>query len=60
VNRARIRAVSPLLGSRLQLTLDQGSTIVVARDRRRSVLAELGAVPERDPRSPTLARSRIR
>jgi LytTr DNA-binding domain len=60
VNRARIRAVSPLLGSRLQLTLDQGSTIVVARDRRRSVLAEIGAVPERDPRSPTLARSRIR
>src|SRR5689334_3363446 len=37
VNRSRIRAVAPLVGGRLRLTLSQGSTIVVARDRRRAV-----------------------
>ena len=60
VNRARIRAVSPLAGGRLRLTLNQGSTIVVARDRRRSVLAEIGAVPQQDARSPTPPRPQIR
>jgi two-component system LytT family response regulator len=47
VNMERIRSVRPLAGGRLQLTLTQGSTIIVARDRRRSVLAELSAVAER-------------
>lgn len=47
VNRERIRSVRSLTGGRLQLTLTQGSTIAVARDRRRAVLAEIGAVIER-------------
>jgi two-component system LytT family response regulator len=47
VNMERIRSVRPLAGGRLQLTLTHGATIVVARDRRRSVLAELSAVAER-------------
>jgi DNA-binding LytR/AlgR family response regulator len=47
VNRERIRSVRPLAGGRLQLTLTQGSTIVVARDRRRAVLAEIGSAAER-------------
>ena len=47
VNRERIRSVRSLAGGRLQLTLTQGSTIAVARDRRRVVLAEIGAVLER-------------
>src|SRR5262249_506531 len=49
VNRERIKGVRSLAGGRLQLTLTQGSTIVVARDRRRAVLAEIGAVIERRP-----------
>ena len=47
VNTERIRAVSSLTGGRLQLTLNQGSKIVVARDRRRAVLARIGAVVQR-------------
>jgi DNA-binding LytR/AlgR family response regulator len=47
VNIERIRAVSPLTGGRLQLTLNQGSRILVARDRRRGVLAEIAAVVQR-------------
>jgi DNA-binding LytR/AlgR family response regulator len=47
VNRERIRSVRSLTGGRLQLTLSQGSTIIVARDRRRAVLAEIGAVIDR-------------
>ena len=43
VNVERIRAVSPLTGGRLRLTLLDGATIVVARDRRRVVLAEITA-----------------
>jgi DNA-binding LytR/AlgR family response regulator len=47
VNTDRIRSVRPIAGGRLQLTLSEGSTIIVARDRRRVVLAELAAVAER-------------
>lgn len=43
VNVDRIRGVTPLLGGRLLLSLSNGSTVTVARDRRRSVLAEIGA-----------------
>ena len=43
VNVERIRSVRPVASGRLQLTLTQGSTIVVARDRRRTVLAEIAA-----------------
>jgi hypothetical protein len=43
VNLERIRAVSPLNGGRLRLTLLDGAIIVVARDRRRVVLAEITA-----------------
>ncbi len=43
VNVERIRAVSPLSGGRLRLTLLDGAAIVVARDRRRVVLAEITA-----------------
>jgi DNA-binding LytR/AlgR family response regulator len=43
VNLERIRAVSPLTGGRLRLALLDGATIVVARDRRRVVLAEITA-----------------
>lgn len=44
VNTDRVRSVTVLTGGRLRLTLSSGSTIVVARDRRRIVLAELGSV----------------
>lgn len=47
VNMDRIRSVRPIGGGRLQLTLTEGSTIIVARDRRRVVLAELTAASER-------------
>jgi hypothetical protein len=43
----RIRSVRSLVGGRLQLTLSQGATIIVARDRRRAVLAEIGSAGER-------------
>lgn len=43
VNVDRIRAVTPLLGGRLLLTLSDGAKVTVARDRRRFVLAEIGA-----------------
>ena len=43
VNVERIRAVSPLTGGRLRLTLLDGAAIIVARDRRRVVLAEITA-----------------
>ena len=52
VNMERIRAVTSLAGGRLQLTLSPSSTIVVARDRRRAVLAQIGAVVERRPHTP--------
>ena len=47
VNMERIRSVRSLVGGRLQLTLSQGATIIVARDRRRAVLAEIGSAGER-------------
>lgn len=47
VNMDRIRSVRPVTGGRLQLTLSEGSTIIVARDRRRIVLAELTSAAER-------------
>ena len=43
VNIDRIRGVTPLLGGRLLLSLCDGSKVAVARDRRRVVLAEIGA-----------------
>ena len=43
VNVDRVRAVTPLLGGRLLLALSDGSRVTVARDRRRFVLAEIGA-----------------
>lgn len=43
VNIDRIRGVTPLLGGRLLLSLSDGSKVAVARDRRRVVLAEIGA-----------------
>ena len=47
VNMERVRSVRPIGGGRLQLALTEGSTIIVARDRRRVVLAELSAASER-------------
>jgi two-component system LytT family response regulator len=47
VNMDHIRSVRSLVGGRLQLTLSQSATIIVARDRRRAVLAEIGAAGER-------------
>jgi DNA-binding LytR/AlgR family response regulator len=47
VSMERIRSVRSLAGGRLQLTLSEGSTIIVARDRRRTVLAEIGSASER-------------
>jgi DNA-binding LytR/AlgR family response regulator len=47
VSMERIRSVRSLAGGRLQLTLSQGATIIVARDRRRAVLAEIGLSGER-------------
>ena len=49
VNMERIRSVRPITGGRLQLHLTDGSVIIVARDRRRVVLAELTAAAERRP-----------
>ena len=43
VNAERIRSVTPLMGGRLLLTLSDGAKVTVARDRRRFVLAEIGA-----------------
>jgi len=42
VNADRVRSVRALTGGRLSLTLNDGSMVLVARDRRRVVLAELG------------------
>ncbi len=42
VNIDRVRSVTSLAGGRLALALSDGSRIIVARDRRRRVLAELG------------------
>jgi two-component system LytT family response regulator len=42
VNVARVRTVTNLAGGRLALALNDGSRIIVARDRRRIVLTELG------------------
>ncbi len=47
VNMERIRSVRSLAGGRLQLTLSNGSTIIVARDRRRVVLARISSAGER-------------
>jgi len=47
VNVERIRSVRSLAGGRLQLTMSEGSTTVVARDRRRAVLAVISAPGER-------------
>ena len=47
VNMDCIRSVRPVTGGRLQLALSEGSTIIVARDRRRVVLAELTSAAER-------------
>ena len=41
-NLDRIRGVTVLSGGRVSLTLTNGATVIVARDRRRVVLAELG------------------
>lgn len=43
VNVDRIRTVTTLLGGRLLLALSDGSKVTVARDRRRVVLAQIGA-----------------
>ena len=43
VNVDRIRGVTPLAGGRLLLSLSDGSTVTVARDRRRAILTEIGA-----------------
>jgi DNA-binding LytR/AlgR family response regulator len=43
VNVDRVRAVTPLVGGRLLLALSDGSRVTAARDRRRFVLAEIGA-----------------
>jgi len=43
VNADRIRSVTPLMGGRLLLTLSEGAKVTVARDRRRFVLAAIGA-----------------
>ena len=42
VNVDRVRSVAALVGGQLALTLNDGSRVTVARDRRRVVLAELG------------------
>ena len=51
VNMDRIRSVANLAGGRLAISLNDGSRIIVARDRRRIVLAELGrtAAPPTTP-----------
>jgi hypothetical protein len=43
----RIRSVRSLAGGRLQLTMSEGSTTVVARDRRRAVIARISSAAER-------------
>lgn len=43
VNVEGVRSVSALTGGRLLLTMTDGSKVIAARDRRRMVLAELGA-----------------
>jgi hypothetical protein len=43
----RIRSVRSLTGGRLQLTMSEGSTTIVARDRRRAVLARISSAAER-------------
>ena len=43
VNVDRVRAVTPIMGGRLLLTLSNGAKVTVARDRRRLVLAEISA-----------------
>lgn len=60
VNMERIHSVGALAGGRLQLTLTQGSTIVVARDRRRAVLARVGALLDRAGRVPSPTRPPLR
>ena len=47
VNVERIRSVRSLAGGRLQLTMSEGSTTIVARDRRRAVLARISAAGQR-------------
>jgi len=47
VNMERIRSVRSLTGGRLQLTMSEGSTTIVARDRRRAVLARISSAAER-------------
>ena len=47
VNMERIRSVRSLAGGRLQLTMSEGSTTVVARDRRRAVIARISSAAER-------------
>ena len=47
VNVERIRSVRSLAGGRLQLTMSEGSTTVVARDRRRAVIARISSAAER-------------
>jgi len=47
VNMERIRSVRSLAGGRLQLTLTNGTSIIVARDRRRVVLARISSAGER-------------
>jgi DNA-binding LytR/AlgR family response regulator len=42
VNVDRVRSVATLAGGHLALTLNDGSRVTVARDRRRVILAELG------------------
>jgi len=47
VNMERIRSVRSLTGGRLQLTMSEGSTTIVARVRRRAVLARISSAAER-------------
>jgi len=42
VNVERVRSVTSLTGGRLALGMNDGSRVIVARDRRRVVLADLG------------------
>ncbi len=47
VNVERIRSVRSVAGGRLQLTMSEGSTTTVARDRRRAVIARISTAGER-------------
>ena len=49
VNVDRIRSVTNLTGGRLALGMNDGSRVIVARDRRRVVLADLGRVTGTQP-----------